>query len=949
MRFQILGPVEFWTGQAWAAIGAPKWRSLLATLLINAGQVVSTDRLIQEIWGDKAPAGANNLVSIYALRLRRLIGDEHGLVLRTRAPGYQIILELGDLDAAQFDALVREARQALADHKPEHGSELLTAALALWKGGPLIDVPRSPLIVAEAERLEAAKLDALELRIEADIGCGRNAEVIPELFRLVADHPIREGFWGLLMQALDGAGRHAEALTAYQRAKEVIAEELGVDPGEQLQGLYQEILTRDLRQQGTRAGQAAKVGYREQAEEPPAAEPAPPMQLPIDISDFTGRAEHVARLCELQPGDEADDGAGAVMVALVTGAGGLGKTTLAVHAAHRLRSRFPDGQLYVDLLGVSAQPQAPADVLARFLRDLGVDGGQIPVDEEERAALFRTRLTGRRVLILLDNARDYTQVRPLLPGSSSCAVLVTSRKILADLVVAAPRRVDLDVLDPVEARALFSGIVGAGRAGADAKATGEVLAACAGLPLAIRIAGAWLAARPKWEVGALATRLRGQHGRLDVFKVGDLAVRTTFEVSFADLPPAATSGGIDPARAFRLLGLWEGPVIGLAAAAALFGQPGAGTGDALEQLVDVHLLESPAPDVFRFHDLLREYAHERSAAEPEQARRDATVRILSWYLHTAEAAARTISPNHARVPIGEPGPGVRPLAFGSLEEALDWSETERASLVAATRQAAEAGLHDIAWQLPAATMSFFYRRSHWADWVLTHELGLASARTLGDRLGEARMLNNLGMVHGEQRNEAATGFFEQAAAIYRELGDRDGEARAMTNIATAWTHLGRFNEALEAGGRSLVLQRELGRRYGEGITLSSMGWANRQLGKDEEAIACLQDALTIFRELGDEMTEADALGELGDVHLGMGRLGEAMDSLRESLGLWRRIGDRHGQAMTLQRLGKALHQAGRLAEARESLCEAQRISEELGDHKEAEEIRSTLAKLSDGE
>jgi tetratricopeptide (TPR) repeat protein len=300
------------------------------------------------------------------------------------------------------------------------------------------------------------------------------------------------------------------------------------------------------------------------------------------------------------------------------------------------------------------------------------------------------------------------------------------------------------------------------------------------------------------------------------------------------------------------------------------------------------------------------------------------------------------------VPVGDPGPGIKPLVFSSLPAALDWSEAERAGLVAATRQAAQAGLHDIAWQLPAAAMSFFYRRSHWADWVLTHQIGLASARTLGDRRGEARMLNNLGMVHGEQHREAAIGFFEQAVAIYRELGDLDGQARAAVNISTAWTHLGRFNEALEASQRSLVLQRELGRRYGEGITLSNMGWANRQLGKDEEAIACLQEALAIFRELDDKMTEADALSELGDVYLGMGRVNQAMDRLRESLRLWRDIGDRRHQAATLQRLGTALRQAGRLDEARESLAEAQSISEELGDEEQVRKIRSILDNLGDG-
>jgi len=944
VRFRILGPVEFWTGQAWAGIGAPKWRSLLAALLINAGQVVSTDRLIHEIWDDKPPARANNLVSIYVLRLRQLIGDERGEVLRTRAPGYQIALEPGDLDATRFDALVREARQALAGHKTEHGAELLTEALALWKGGALIDVPPSALVTAEAERLEEARLDAQELRLAADLSCGRHAQVTPELFRLVADHPMREGFWGLLMQALDGAGRHAEALTTYQRAKEAISEQLGVDPGEKLQRLFEDILTRDTWQREPQAGPAETAADQAEHEQSPSD---PPMQLPIDISDFTGRAEGVNRLCELHPRDEDDDSPGAVMVAVVTGAGGLGKTTLAVHAAHRLRPRFPDGQLYVDLLGATVQPLAPGDVLARFLRDLGVDDKHIPVDEDERAALYRTRLAGRRVLIVLDNARDSAQVRPLLPGSSSCAVLVTSRKNLPALPAA--RLVDLDVLETVEARALFAGIVGAQRADAEPDATGEVLTACAGLPLAIRIAGARLAARPRWTVRALADRLRSQRGRLDELKVGDLAVRASFEVSFADLPPATTADGIGPAQAFRLLGLWEGPTIGLPAAAALFGQPDARTVDALEQLVDVHLLESPDLDRYRLHDLLRVYASELSEAEPAQVRENATRRILSWYLNTAEAAARIISPHYVRVPVGSADPGIRPLTFGSPDEALKWSEDERASLVAATRQAAASGLLDIAWQLPAATMGFFYRHSHWADWITTHRIGLDSARKLADRQAEAWMLNNLGMAYGLQRSEEAIGFFEQALAIDQEIGDRRHEARATTNMATAWTHLGRFSEALEASERSLVLQREIGRRYGEGVALGNMGWAYRELGRSEEAIACIQEALTIFRELDDKMAEADSLSELGDVYLSLDRIADALHSLSESRGMWRSIGNLHGEATTLRLLGTALQRAGRLAEARESLTEAQRIFGELSDHKQVEEIRSGLAKLGDTE
>jgi DNA-binding SARP family transcriptional activator len=941
VRFRILGPLELWTGQAWSAISARKQRSLLAALLADAGQIVPTDRLILEIWGDTPPAGANNLVSIYVHKLRKMIGDEGGLVLRTRAPGYQLSLEPADLDLTQFEELAGEARQALASGEHEKAAQMLAAALGLWRGHPYVDVPSSELIAAEAERLEELRLDALELRMAADLGCGRHAQVTPELSRLVAGHPLREGLWVLYLRALDGAGRHAEALAAYGKAREVIADELGVDPGEQLRRIYAGLLAADAQPPGPGAhADAGPAGPRPAEQAPPSAEP--PAQLPADITDFTGRLRDVQRLCDL-PVPSADDDSGAVTVALVAGTGGLGKTTLAVHAAHRLRPRFPDGQLYVNLLGVSPQPLAPGDVLARFLRDLGVDAARIPAEEEERAALLRTRLTGRRVLMLLDNARDAAQVRPLLPGSASCMVIVTTRSRLPDLAIT--RLIDLDVLDEEDARALFTRIVGPERAERDPDGTEEVLAACAGLPLAIRIAGARLAARSGWSVRTLAGRLRGEQRRLDELKVGDLAIRACFEVSFASLPGPAGLDDIDPARAFRLLGLWQGPAIGLPAVAALFAQPEDRAEEAVEALVDAHLLESPAPDYYRFHDLLRVYAAERCQAdEPEQARNDAMRRILSWYLHTAEAAAAVISPYHARVPVGESQ--IDPLSFASLEDALDWSDAERANLVAANRQAADYGLHDIAWQLAAASMSFFYRRSQWADWIETHETGLESARKLGDRRGEAWMLNNLGMAYGERSMAEAADCLEQALAIYREIADEQGERRTATNLANAYHRLQRFSEAVDASQVALAMHQQAENRYVEGIVLGIQGAALRGLGRHVDSIDRFEQALAIFRELGDKDAEADALSELGESYLGLSRVDDALERLGESLDILREAGDRQGQARTLRLIGQALGQAGQRDQARESLAEAAQIFEELADHAQAAHVHRELAEIS---
>src|SRR5580692_11396281 len=739
MRFRLLGPLEIRDGEDWRGIGAPKWRSVLAALLINAGQIVPADVLIDEVWGETRPAKTGHLISIYVLRLRRLLGDTDSTVLVTRAPGYQLRLGPGDTDAQVFEALVREGRRAYTAGDPERAAAQLAEALALWHGSPLADVPPTSLIETEAERLADLRLDAAELRITAELACGSHAQVIPELRRLLADHSLRENLWLLLMRALDGAGRHAEALEAYGHARRVLAEELGVDPGAELRQYHAELLAKDdalTRDAGDAPGiiSAATVtassGPASSAPAPPEARvprtvPVP-AQLPADVADFTGRDDQVRRLVDLLSSAGADDESGAVRIALVAGAGGLGKTSLAVHAAHRARASFSDGQLYVDLLGATPHPLPAADVLARFLRDLGVDGREIPVDEDERAARYRTILAGRRMLIVLDNARDAAQVRSLLPGSAACAVLVTTRSRMADL--ASTRLVDLNVLDDDEALTLFTRVVGDERAAAEPEATAELLLACAGLPLAIRICAARLVTRSGWTIRAMANRLRDEHRRLDEMAVGDLAVRASFQVSFTTLPASAQPDGIDPADAFRMLGLWDGPSISSAAAAAMFGTTEDLAIDALETLVDAHLLESKSPDRYKFHDLLRVYSSERAVADlPEQTRNAAIARLLEWYMRTADAAGTAVAPDRYDIPLA-PGGAAPPLSFGTAEDALAWYDGERVNLVAATRQAAESGLHEIAWRLPAPLFQLFNSRGNWTDGIAANRVALQSAR-----------------------------------------------------------------------------------------------------------------------------------------------------------------------------------------------------------------------------
>jgi tetratricopeptide (TPR) repeat protein len=629
----------------------------------------------------------------------------------------------------------------------------------------------------------------------------------------------------------------------------------------------------------------------------------------------------------------------------VAGAGGLGKTTLAIHAAHQMRPSYPDGQLYVDLLGASPRPLVPAEVLARFLRDLGVKAAQLPVTEEERAALYRTRLNGRRMLVLLDNARDAAQVRPLLPGSAACAVIVTSRSRLPDLVGGG--LVHLDVLDDHEALALFSRIVGAQRAAAEPDATAELLVACAGLPLAIRIAAARLAARSGWTIRTLAERISDEHRRLDELKVGDLAVRASFEVSFSSLPSAVAPGGVDPARAFRMLGLWHGPSIGLHAAAALLGEPEDKVADALEFLVDAHLLESPAPDCYSFHDLLRVYAAERAGAEESpQARQDAMKRLLAWYLHTACAADSVVSSHRERPGLDPVPPGCEPKGFKDVVAALEWCEHERANLVAATRQAAEYGHHDIAWKLPVAVLGCLDRLSYWAEWISSHLVAFESARLAGDRRAEGWTLNNLGMAYSQQkRMDDAIGCFEQALVIRRETGDLRGEAVSTINLADAFLRLERSTEALGQLERALSVQREAGYRYGEGAVLTGLGEAHLDLGRADEALGYIQQGRQIFVEINSPHGEDIALHTLARAYLELGRTEDAIASLQDALAIRRAVGGRHSQALTLVSLGRAHRREGNLDQARGSCLSAYAIFEELADEEQMAVVSTELADI----
>jgi DNA-binding SARP family transcriptional activator len=961
MRFSLLGPlVVADSAGGLVPIAGPRLRVLLAALLLHANTPVPARELAEIVWDGAPPSGAGVTLRSYVRRLRSAV-DPGAARIAASDPGYVIRVERAELDVLVFEALCRDARTALRSGEWADVAATAGRALGLWRAAPLLDVPAEALRDEFVPGLERLRLQVLEDRFDAGLRLGQYPELIPQLLEMTARYPLQERFYAQLMLALAGAGRRAQALGAYQEARRVLVDELGIEPGPELRDIHQRILTGEAVQLTSSAdgvqltevpgtvvfGALAGVADVLTAPAPPGLPagpaglaPARPAQLPADIADFTGRQAQTDSLYSALANHGVASSRGTVRVAVVAGAAGLGKTTLALHVAHQLRELFPDGQLYAQLSGASGQPAAAGEVLARFLRDLGADGDKIPAGEDERAAQYRTRLADRKVLIVLDDAKDAAQVRPLLPGSASCAVLVTTRNRTPHLL--STGLVDLGGLAEAEARELFSRVVGDARAAAEPEAAEEILLACAGLPLAVRICAARLATRRQWRIATMATRLRDEHRRLDELQVADLEVRASFQVSYNSL--RAGRHRADPRRAFRLLGLWRGQRISLPAAAALAGEREEDLADALETLVDASLLESPEPDWYQLHDLLRLFAAERAQAEETpEARLEAVTRLLQWYLATATAAADLISPYRYRIAAEESSAAGPP---GSVQDALAWYDKERANLIAATRQAAAIGLHDVAWRLPTAVNPYFSRRQDWADCVTIHRIAVDSARSCGSRPGEAWAEQVLGQALAQLREREAFPCLERALAIRRELGDLSGQAQ--TGVCIADTHY-RLDGPQAGYDHSLALLevlRQAGNQYILGVGLNNHGEFCRAVGKVNEATESLREALGIFAAIGGGHGHGHVLDNLGRIYLEAGRLDEAIASLSEAYRLHLANGHLLGQAVALRFLGEAQHGAGQPDRARESLEAALALFRILKAATEVEDIRSALAALA---
>jgi tetratricopeptide (TPR) repeat protein len=681
------------------------------------------------------------------------------------------------------------------------------------------------------------------------------------------------------------------------------------------------------RQEAT-AGRDAYIAGRDINNYYGPAEPTVPGLLPRDVPAFTGRDGELARLAALA-------GGGRVVVSAIGGTAGVGKTALAVHAAHRLLALFPDGHLYADLRGYTEgqDPAGPGEVLQVFLRRLGVPAEEIPAGVEERSGLLRQLLASRRVLMVLDNARTEAQVRPLLPGAGGSLVLVTSRSVLPGLE--ADERVSLDVLTEGEAAAMLTRVIGA-RADAEPRAVAEVARLCGQLPLALRIAGQILATRPAWPVTRLAQLLTGQQDRLARLGAGDLQVRAAFGVSYAQLPA-------EDARLFRLLGLHPGPGFTAGSAAALAGTAAEAAGPALDRLAGAHLVTEDSAGRFSMHDLLRLFARATCQEADSPADREAAeARLVSYYTGLAGFLDSCVDPELR--PAAEQAARQAGRMLPSMREALAIVQAERPGLLAALGLAADRGWDEQVQQLSESAGGPLTMLRYLDDLLTIRETALAAARHAGNVRAEGIALASLGIAYRQLRRfEEAIGCHQQALAIFRETGERRFEGMALNNLGLVYSDLERPAEAIGCHQQSLVICRETGDRHGEGASLNNLGEAYRQLRRFAEAIDCYQQDIAICRETGDRYGEGQTLNNLGTAYYELRRSEQAIDYYQQALPIFRETGDRHGEGMALNNLGNAyekLRQPGRAAECWREAAAAMR---DAGDHEEAERLEQAAA------
>jgi len=936
VAWRILGPVEIAVDGNVLAIQRPQERATLAYLLLNANLVVPAELLVDALWGSSPPPSARTAVQTYVSRIRRALRDSGaGDALLSQHGGYRLVVADGDLDLAIFVERIAQARVAAANGDPAAAATFLRAGIAMWRGQALGGAVAEFVAPAAAELTEQ-RLAAHEELADAELALGLHETVVADLGPLLRAHPLRERLATRLMIALAGSGQQAEALRVYADIRSRLIDELGVEPGTEIDAAH----LRVLRQQVPTAAAARHVRAM-----PPSPVPTRPAQLPPDVPVFAGRAAHLRQLDMLLPADGSTQTP--VVVSAIDGTAGIGKTTLAVHWAHRVADRFPDGQLYVNLQGFSpsGSPMAPAAALRRFLDSLDVPPNRIPVDLDAQSALYRSLLADKRMLVILDNARDAEQVRPLLPGAPGCKVVVTSRNRLTSLVaVEGAHLLTLDVLTDHEARQLLAHRLGATRVADEPEAVEEIINAGARLPLALAIVAANAAARPGFPLATLVATLRAARGGLDAFDGGDPVtdIRAVFSWSYNTLRPAT-------ARLFRLLGLHPGPEISLSAAASLAGSPVGDVRRWLGELVRAHLIIERTDGRYTCHDLLRAYATEQALIhDSDDLRQAALLRLLDHYLHTAYRAAVALNPVREAItePLAPTQPGVTVDDIADQDRALDWFSTDHATLVVAIEQAAGAGLDLHAWQLAWTLSEFLDRRGRWDDWVITQTIALQAARRLNHLPGVAEAHRGIGTAHIRLgRHDEAHAHFRKALDLFDELGDATGQVHAHFDLCAVFEGQGRYREALSHAQKVLERYRTASYQRGIAQALNAIGWHYAQLGEYGQSISSSRQALSLLRTLGDRHGQAESWDTLGYAHHLIGEQRQAATCYRHALNLCREAGDRYGEACALAHLGDIHVAVGDPAAAREAWQPALEILDELG-HCEAEEVREKLGFLT---
>ena len=931
MEFRILGPVELWAGGKNHPLGPRKERGVLALLLWELGRPIPTETLVSRIWGAEASDRASELLHQNVSRLRRRLREAGGTdrELPKRSRSYVLHVSRQDVDVCQFRALNEKASAAFDHGDDEHAVTLFREADALWRGTPL-DGLDGDWVEGIRARLNEDRYDATVMRMEAGLRLGRHAGLVGELFALAAQYPLREEPTKFLMHALYRSGRSADALQVFRRFHRNYVDEMGVEPTAGLRHLHEMMLKDD-------PDLAVMLTARPM---PAASPPVPASSLPRDNPDFTGRTTELETLAGWMNSGHAES---TVPVIVISGRPGIGKTTLAVHAAHVLGERYAE-QLFVELRGHSPDnnPVEPAAALGTLLHSLGVSDHVIPDSVEDRAALWRSRLAGKRALIVLDDAADSARILPLLPSAPGCVVLITSRRTMTD--VPGMRWLSLDPMPPTEAAALFERSAGEGRKNEEA-GVATILRLCGYVPQEIQLAARELRRHPAWDVRDLEARLRE-------IRAEDHAANPAIELSYRHLTAAQQ-------RLLRQLALHPGPGFSRHAAMAVAGDQSLGdTQRALDVLQDYYLIKEPVPGRFAFHDRIRGYAKHLARAHDSDADRDRTMRrLLDYYLCLADQADRALYPFHRRIPaIASDIPSVLvPPASPPLRTRLDyrrWMEAERPGLLAVTRYAAATGQFLHAGLLPHVLANFLDASGFWADATELHRLAvtawrtagnasgeakaltelsfmlarmgdygealrhasdaLALARTAKDRVAEADALDRMGIIlWKEARYPEALARYDEALAICQALGDEDGEADTLMHSGIAAWHLNRYPDAMRRTERALVLYRELRDSQGEANALNNLGDLQQDAGEKDEALGSYRSALDMFRDLGDRQGEAIAVNNIGDAYRNTGRLDDALACYRAALDIYRDIGDLRCEADTLNNLGAAYLQLGR--------------------------------------